>query len=73
MYLNKACPKDSIPLPKIDIMVDVPTNQEIMSFLGAFSDYNQIKMNAMDEKKNFLHYRTRFLLLKGYVVQTKKC
>ena len=38
--LNKACPKDSFPLPKIDQLVDATTGYERMSFLDAYSGYN---------------------------------
>lgn len=46
--LNKACPKDSFPLPKIDQLVDATTGYERMSFLDAYSGYNQIRMNKKD-------------------------
>ena len=46
--LNKACPKDSYPLPKIDQLVDSMVGYERMSFLDAYSGYNQIKMNEKD-------------------------
>ena len=46
--LNKACPKDSFPLPKIDQLVDATTGYERMSFLDAYSGYNQIQMNEKD-------------------------
>ena len=36
-YLNKACPKDSYPLPQIDQMADVTTGYNRMSFLDAYS------------------------------------
>ena len=35
--LNKAYPKDSFPLPKIDQIVDATTEYPIMSFLDAYS------------------------------------
>ena len=41
--LNKACPKDSYPLLKIDQLVDTTAGNEQMSFLDAYSSYNQIK------------------------------
>jgi len=50
-YLNKACPKDSYPLPKIDALVDSASGCKMLSFLDAFSGYNQIKMNPRDECK----------------------
>ncbi|XP_068463951.1 uncharacterized protein [Phaseolus vulgaris] len=49
--LNKACPKDSYPLPNIDALVDSASGCKIMSFLDAFSGYNQIKMHPRDECK----------------------
>ena len=48
MNLKKACPKDSYPLPKIDQLVDVTAGYERMSFLDAYSGYNQIRMNEKD-------------------------
>jgi len=49
--LNKACPKDSYPLPNIDALVDSSAGCKFLSFLDAFSGYNQIKMHPMDEEK----------------------
>ena len=39
-YLNKACPKDSYPLPSIDALVDGASGCKLLSFLDAFSGYN---------------------------------
>ncbi|XP_068466383.1 uncharacterized protein [Phaseolus vulgaris] len=49
--LNKACPKDSYPLPSIDALVDSASSCKVLSFLDAFSGYNQIKMHPRDESK----------------------
>jgi len=49
--LNKACSKDSYPLPSIDALVDSASGCKLLSFLDAFSGYNQIKMHRMDEEK----------------------
>ena len=46
--LNRACPKDSYPLPRIDTLVDSMARHELLSFMDAFSRYNQIKMNEDD-------------------------
>ena len=43
--LNKACPKDSFPLPRIDQLVDSITGHELLNFMDAFSGYNQIMMD----------------------------
>uniref|UniRef100_A0A2N9ENV4 RNase H type-1 domain-containing protein n=1 Tax=Fagus sylvatica TaxID=28930 RepID=A0A2N9ENV4_FAGSY len=49
--LNKACPKDPFPLPKIDQLVDATSGHQRMSFLDAFQGYHQIAMNPIDEEK----------------------
>ncbi|KAK0603302.1 hypothetical protein LWI29_003521 [Acer saccharum] len=49
--LNKACPKDSFPLPRIDQLVDATAGHETLSFMDAYSGYNQIKMHKPDEEK----------------------
>ena len=48
--LNKACPKDSFPLPKIDQLVDSTAGHGLISFMDAFSGYNQIPMCEQDEE-----------------------
>ena len=42
--LNKACPKDPFPLPRIDQVVDSTAGCETLSFLDAYSGYHQIVM-----------------------------
>ena len=49
--LNRACPKDSYPLPRIDTLVDSTARHELLSFMDAFSGYNQIKMKEEDQEK----------------------
>lgn len=49
--LNKACPKDSYPLPCIDQLVYGSWSHQMLSFLDAFLGYNQIKMKKEDEEK----------------------
>jgi hypothetical protein len=49
--LNKACPKDSFPLPHIDALVDSTSGYELLSFMDAFSGYNQILMYPEDREK----------------------
>ena len=49
--INKACLKDSYPLPSIDALVDSASGCKMFSFLDAFSGYNQIKMHPRDECK----------------------
>ena len=49
--LNKACPKDSYSLPRIDTLVDSSARHQLLSFMDAFSGYNQIKMEEVDQEK----------------------
>ena len=46
--LNKACLKDSYPLPHNDQLVDSTAGHQLLSFMDAFSRYNQIKMDEAD-------------------------
>jgi hypothetical protein len=47
--LNKACPKDNFPLPRIDKIVDSAVRCEVMSLLDCFSGYHQIYMKEEDK------------------------
>ncbi|KAG7536468.1 Ribonuclease H-like superfamily [Arabidopsis suecica] len=49
--LNKACPKDCYPLPHIDRLVEATAGNELLSFMDAFSGYNQILMHKDDQEK----------------------
>ncbi|XP_022877090.1 uncharacterized protein LOC111395342 [Olea europaea var. sylvestris] len=49
--LNKACPKDSYPLPRINNLVDSTSGHKLYSFLDAFSGYHQILMAKEDQEK----------------------
>ena len=61
MNLNKACPKDSFPLPRIDQLVDSTARHKLLTFMDAFSGYNQIMMNEDDqEKTSFITSRGLF-------------
>ena len=47
-YLNKTCLKDSFPLPRIDQLVDSTARHRLLTFMDAFSGYNQIMMDEGD-------------------------
>ena len=49
--LNKAYPKDSYSLPQIDTLVDSTARHKLLSFIDAFSGYNQIKMSEEDQER----------------------
>jgi hypothetical protein len=48
--LNKACPKDPYPLPRIDQIVDSTSGCDLLSFLDAYSGFHQIQMSREDRK-----------------------
>ena len=49
--LNKACLKDSYPLPKIDKLVDATTGHALLNFMDSFSRYHQIPLCPEDQEK----------------------
>jgi hypothetical protein len=49
--LNKCCPKDDIPLTRIDHIVDSVGSCDIMALLDYFSGYHQIWLCKEDEVK----------------------
>ena len=49
--LNKACPKDLFPMPRIDQLVDVTAGHPRMSFLNAFQGYHQIPLATNEQEK----------------------
>ena len=49
--LNKACPKDSYLLPCIDQLMDSTVGHKLLSFMDAFSSYNQMRMDEVDQEK----------------------
>ena len=49
--LNKACPKDLFPMPRIDQLVDATGSHPRMSFLDAFQGYHQIPLALEDQEK----------------------
>jgi hypothetical protein len=57
--LSKQCPKDPFSLPRIDQIIGYTTGCVRLSFLDAYSGYNQIKLKAEDEEK------TAFITLYG--------
>ncbi|KAL2226893.1 UNVERIFIED_CONTAM: Retrovirus-related Pol polyprotein from transposon [Sesamum indicum] len=57
--LNKACPKDPYPLPRIDVMVDSTAGYEMFSMMDAYQGYHQIHMAEEDRDK------TSFITEKG--------
>jgi hypothetical protein len=57
--LNKHCPKDHFQLSRIDQIVDSTAGCDRLSFLDAYSGYNQIKLKKEDQEL------TAFITLHG--------
>lgn len=48
--LNKACPNDSFPLPRMYQLVDATVGHKLLSLMDAYSGYNQIRMHPVDQE-----------------------
>jgi hypothetical protein len=71
--LNKHCPKDPFPLPHIDQIIDSTAGCARLSFLDAYSSYNQIKLKKEDEEKNSFYHAVWHVLLSSHAFRPKKC
>ena len=60
--LNKACPKDPFPMPRIDRLVDSTVGHPRMSFLDTIEGYHQIPLATEDKKKLLLSPRRKLSL-----------
>jgi len=49
--LNMACPKGPYPLPNIDRLIGSTSRFKTLSFMDAYSGYNQIRMDPLDAPK----------------------
>ncbi|GJZ00697.1 reverse transcriptase domain-containing protein [Tanacetum coccineum] len=63
--LNKACPKDGYPLPKIDWKVESLCGYPFRCFLDAYKGYHQIKIAKENEEK------TAFITSQGIFCYSK--
>ena len=70
--LNKACPKDPFPIPRIDQLVDATVSHPRMSFLDTFQGYHQISLALDDQEKTVFitpignyHYKVMLFDLKN--------
>lgn len=62
--LNKAYSKDYFPLPRIDQSIDATTGHQLLSFMHAYSGYNQIKMYLPDQEHTFFITNVRLYYYK---------
>jgi len=57
--LNRASPEDNYPLPCIDLLVDSIVGHHLLNFMDAFSNYNQIRLDEVNQEK------TSFVMSQG--------
>ena len=60
--VNKVCPKDSYPLPRIDQLVDSMAGHRLRSFMDAFSGYNH-KDGRDRSRKDIICHQLGLILL----------
>nr|GEV95338.1 reverse transcriptase domain-containing protein [Tanacetum cinerariifolium] len=53
--LNKACPQDCYPFPKIDWKVESLCGYPFKCFLDAYKGYHQIQLAELDDEKTAFH------------------
>jgi hypothetical protein len=70
MSLNKTCPKDSFPLPRIDQVVDLTVVCVPLIFLDGYLGYHQIPLTEADQPATM--FSTRFFLLFENVILTEE-
>ena len=51
VMVKKANRTNSYPLSQVDILVDSTARHQLLSFMDAFSSYNQIKLDEADQEK----------------------
>ncbi|XP_056697782.1 uncharacterized protein [Spinacia oleracea] len=59
--LNKACPKETFPLPKVDRLVDSMAGHAMMSFMDAYSGFHQIPLWPDARKRRHLLQNKRLI------------
>ena len=63
--LNKACPKDCYPLPRIDLLVDATANHTLLSFMDAYSGYITKFAYSLEAREKLLSLPTEELIATG--------
>jgi hypothetical protein len=62
--LNKHCPKDPFPLPRIDQIIDSTAGCARLSFLYSYSCYNHINLMWKTKKKQHSSHHTECTIIK---------
>ncbi|KAL0302411.1 UNVERIFIED_CONTAM: hypothetical protein Scaly_3033900 [Sesamum calycinum] len=70
--INKVCPKDFYPLPRIDQLVDSTFGHELLSLMDASQERSLLFFKALRKTKDFIwdeDYQQAFRDLKAYLAQ----
>jgi hypothetical protein len=70
--LNKHCPKDPVPLPRIDQVIDSTAGSVLLCFLYCYSGYHQIALHPRRRRQNNVHNAPRHLLLQSHDLWSEK-
>jgi hypothetical protein len=71
--LNKACPKDPFPPPRINQVVDSTVGCETLCFFDAYSGYHQITMDSDDQLATAFYHPLWLFLLFFYGIWVEEC
>ena len=69
--VNKHCPKDHFPLPRIDQIIDSTTGCDLLSFLDAYSGCNQMN-EGRRRRAHIVHHSLWRILLQDNALWTQK-
>ena len=68
--LNKACPKDPFPLPRIDQIIDATAGHDSLCFIDAYSGSNQNE--GVRSSRNSIHHSIRPFLFQHHAFRAQK-
>lgn len=70
--LNKACPKDTFPLSRIDQVVDSTSGFKVLSFLDAYYVLSPNRDEGAQPACHILHHLFWFILLFDHAIRLKE-
>ena len=66
--LNKACPKDSFPLPRIDQLLELTARHKLLSFMDAFFWIQPDFYGQRRSREDLVCYKPRVILVQSYAL-----
>ena len=70
--LNKACPKDSFPLPRIDQLLESTVGHKLLSFMDAFFWIQPDFYGRRRSREDLVCYKPRVILVQSYALWTEE-